>query len=102
MVQGFVQRVALGMAVLAAGAAAAATPVDWQVRRNPANGTCSLQRADAQPLLGRYVSEHDTRQEACAYAKSRFARPARDVDECPNYGPGTRQLCQIDGVELPE
>lgn len=80
----------------------AAATSDWFVRRNASNQICSVQRGDSQPLLGRYFSEHDTRKEACEFAKARYSKPARDVDECPGFSRSTVDLCRIDGVNLPQ
>lgn len=101
MRRGFAGALALVTVVALTDTVSAATS-EWYVRRNASNQLCSVQRADSQPLLGRYFSEHDTRKEACEFAKARYSRPARDVDECPGFSRSTADLCRIEGVSLPQ
>jgi hypothetical protein len=99
----FVRALSLAAATLFIAESGVASAETWHVRRNNGNKACSVQvvQEPGQSLMGRFLSEHESRREASANALTRFATDAGNAEQCPLYTGGTRDECRKEGVELP-
>ena len=98
-----IRTLGLAAAALFIAESGVASAETWHVRRNFGNKACSVQivQEPGQNMMGQFLSEHESRREACANALTRFATDTGGAEQCPLYTNGTRQECRKEGVELP-
>ncbi len=93
---------ALAVVIVIGWSPTAILAADWQVRRSNSSGTCSIQRSDSQPPLGKLLSTKPTKKEACQECRSLKTEDPGDSKKCFDYTPNTADVCHAEGVDLPK
>ena len=86
-----------------AGAGSSVAPQSgkpWQLRVVTTSRNCLVQTSTSSPI-GEFLSDYDTRKEACAAARDQYDSSMSDQSKCWVYGTGTRSGCKAEGIDLP-